>query len=179
MSGKCPNCGQECTSRFCPNCGTRQPDFDEGPQMPIGDSGEGAEQESEEAGSSSDGRHQDNPATEGCGGDIPVEPEVGDDNPSIDDAAEADEVADSCEEEGVVEPEDSGDDATPEDDAAPQTHDESPSDDEPAPMGDAQDVGETLISSSPENTDPTVSSQGEDGSSVSNADDALEAIPPP
>ena len=178
MSGKCPNCGQECTSRFCPNCGTRQPDFDEGPQMPTGDSEESPEQESEEAGSSSDGRHQDNPATEGCGGDIPVEPEVGDDNPSIDDAEEADEVADSCEEEGVVEPEDSGDDATPEDDATPQTHDESPSDDEPSPMGDAQDVGETLISSSPENTDPTVSSQGEDGSAVSNADDALEAIPP-
>lgn len=186
MSGKCPNCGQECASRFCPNCGTRQPDFDEGPQIPTGDSEEGAEQESEGAGSSSDGPHQDNPAMEEFAGDVPAEPEVGDDNPPIDDAAEAGEVSDSREEEDVVEPEDSGDnaspgddaaskdDAAPGDDAAPQPQDEPLSDDGPSSIGDTQDVDETLISSSPEDTDSTVSSQGEDGSAVSDADDTPE-----
>ena len=177
MSGICPNCGQECTSRFCPNCGTRQPDFDESPQMPIGDSEESAEQGSEEAGSSSDERHQGNHATEGGAGDNPVEPEVGDDSLLIGDTADAAEVTDSCEGEDVVGPEDSEDDATPEDDAAPQNQDESLSDDGPSPMEDAQDVDETLISSGPEGANPT-GSQREDDGTVSNAGDTPETIPP-
>lgn len=148
----------------------------------------GAEQESEGAGSSSDERHQGNPATKGGTGDSPVEPEVGDDNLPIDDTADAAEVTDSCEGEDVVGQEDSGDnaspeddaaskdDATPEDDATPQTQDESPSYDEPSPMEDAQDVDETLISSGPEGADPT-GSQREDDGAVSNADDTPETIP--
>lgn len=31
MSWNCPNCGSECSSRFCPNCGTPQPELDGDP----------------------------------------------------------------------------------------------------------------------------------------------------